>query len=210
MSENPDLKLAQRLMAGDARSFDVFFESYFPRLFRFSVARLDGDEDLAEETAQVVLCQALSKMRTYRGEAPLFSWLCTFCRHEISRQRKARQRAQGERTLAEDDPVVKAALESLPAESSGEPDVALYEYELRRLVKVALDYLPSLYADVLEAKYVHDLSVVEIADRLGKSPKATESILTRARSAFRDSFRVLCRQAHDDGDFDNVSSILGY
>lgn len=210
MTGNPDGKLVERLLAGDPRSFDAFFENYFPRLFRFALARLDGDADLAEETAQVVLCQALSKMSTWRGEAPLFSWLCTFCRHEISKQRKARARAQGERTLTEDDPVVKRALDSLLAESSGEPHVAVYEHEVRRLVKVALDYLPSLYADVLEAKYVSDLSVIEIAARLGKSPKATESILTRARGAFRDAFQVLFEQERGGAGFDSVSSILGY
>lgn len=209
MPDNPDLKLASRLLAGEARSFDAFFGSYYPRLYRFALARLDGDADLAEDTAQVVLCQALSKMSTFRGEAPLFSWLCTFCRHEISKQRKARSRAQGDRPLTEDDPEVRGALDALLAESSVEPDVAVYETEVRRLVKVALDYLPSLYADVLEAKYVSELSVNEIADRLGRSPKATESILSRARVAFRDSMHVLLQQ-EQGGRFDGVSSILGY
>jgi RNA polymerase sigma-70 factor (ECF subfamily) len=209
MAENPDRMLVKRLLAGDARSFDAFFSSYFPRLFRFALLRLEGDADLAEETAQAVLCQALSKLVTFRGEAPLFSWLCTFCRHEISKQRQARGRSLGDRPLTEDDPVVKEALDSLLAESSVEPDVAVYEYEVRRLVRVALDYLPSLYAEVLEAKYVRELSVNEIADRLGKSPKATESILSRARAAFRDSIRVLFRQELGK-DLDNFSSILGY
>ncbi|MFZ2508244.1 MAG: hypothetical protein WAW79_07215, partial [Steroidobacteraceae bacterium] len=149
MAENPDLKLVKRLIAGDARSFDAFFGSYFPRLYRFALARLDGDADLAEETAQVVLCQALSRFSTYRGEAPLFSWLCTFCRHEISKQRKARSRAQGDRPLTEDDPAIRTALDTLLSASSLEPDVAVYEQDVRRLVKVALDHLPSLYSDVL-------------------------------------------------------------
>jgi RNA polymerase sigma-70 factor (ECF subfamily) len=209
MAENPDLKLVRRLLAGDARSFDAFFGSYYPRLYRFALARLDGDADLAEDTAQVVLCQALSKFSTYRGEAPLFSWLCTFCRHEVSRQRKARGRVQGDRPLTEDDPAVRSALDALLAESSLEPDVAVYEQDVRRLVKVTLDCLPSLYSDVLEAKYVSELSVNEIAERLGKSPKATESILSRARVAFRDAMRVLLRQ-EQGGDFDGPSSVLGY
>jgi DNA-directed RNA polymerase specialized sigma24 family protein len=51
--------------------------------------------------------------------------------------------------------------------------------------------------------------VNEIAERLGKSPKATESILSRARVAFRDAMRVLLRQ-EQGGDFDGPSSVLGY
>ncbi len=196
MTIRADKKLAERVLNGDRSSFDAFFSSYYPRLYRFALVRLDGDVDLADETAQVVLCQAISKLDTYRGEAPLFSWLCTFCRYEISKQRKARQRAQGDTPLVEDDPSVRAALDSLLANASTDPDAAVYQHEIRRLVKVAMDHLPALYADTLEAKYVHDMTVKEIADVIGKSPKATESILTRARNAFKENFNSLFGEEH--------------
>lgn len=211
MQAAADKKLANRILDGDQKSFDAFFAGYYPRLFRFALARLDNDHSLADETAQVVLCQALSKLDTYRGEAPLFSWLCTFCRHELSKQRSARQRAQGDKPLVEDDPAVRAALDSLLGESANYPDVALYRSELSRLVKVALDSVPSLYADVLEAKYVQDRSVNEISALLGKSPKATESILTRARAAFRDCFRTLLDNEIQPGDRQRgLASMLEY
>ncbi|MDX1517901.1 MAG: RNA polymerase sigma factor [Woeseiaceae bacterium] len=211
VTRSADLKLAQRLQQGDRASFDVFFKTYYPRLYRFALARLDGDADLADETAQVVLCQALSKMATYRGEAALFTWLCTFCRYELSKQRKARARAQGDRPLVEDDPVVRSALDSLLSESARDPDVEVYKGELARLVTVTLDELPSLYADALESKYVHDCSVREIAERIGKSEKATESVLTRAREAFRDCFNTLVAEerAQPDG-MSGAAAMLEY
>lgn len=193
---NADLKLAERLLKGDRASFDVFFNTYYPRLYRFALSRLDSDADLADETAQVVLCQALSKLKTYRGEAALFTWLCTFCRYEISKQRRARARAQGDRPLVEDDPAIRTALDSLLSESARDPDVEVYKGELQRLVSVTLDQLPSLYADALESKYVHDRSVREIATLIGKSEKATESVLTRAREAFREAFNTLTAEEH--------------
>ena len=211
MTDSADKKLAQRLLDGDQRSFDVFFTSYYPRLYRFALARLDNDSDLADETAQVVLCQAISKMDTYRGEAPLFTWLCTFCRYEVSKQRKARSRAQGDQPLIEDDPAIRAALDSLLAASNTDPDVALYQTEIRRLISVTMDHLPSLYADTLEAKYVRDLSVNEIARMIGKSAKATESILTRARAAFRDNFITLIAERQAEiGAEQKLTSILEY
>ena len=205
-----DKKLARRILEGDQQSFDVFFNTYYPRLFRFALARLDNDRDLADETAQLVLCQALSRLDSYRGEAPLFSWLCTFCRFEVSKQRKARQRAQGDTELTEDDPAVMAALDSLLAASGSDPDISVYQAEVRRLVKVAMDYLPSLYADALEAKYVNELSVNEIAALIGKSPKATESILTRAREAFRESFKSLLNTEEANDGLQSISSLLEY
>jgi len=211
MQAAADKKLAKRILEGDQKSFDAFFAGYYPRLYRFALARLDNDRSLADDTAQVVLCQALSKLDTYRGEAPLFSWLCTFCRYELSKQRSARQRAQGDKPLVEDDPAVRAALDSLLGESANDPDAALYRSELSRLVKVALDSVPSLYADVLEAKYIQDRSVNEISELLGKSPKATESILTRARAAFRDCFRTLVDNELKPGDRQQgLASMLEY
>lgn len=198
-----------RLLEGDGQSFDAFFNNYYPRIYRFALMRLDHDHDLAEDTAQVVLCQAISKMSTYRGEAPLFSWLCTFCRHEVSRQRKAHGYSQVRTPLTEDDFAVRSALESLLSASNHDPSVAAYQAELGRLVKVALDHLPALYADSLECKYVHGYSVREIANRIGKSEKATESILTRARAKFRDCFESLIHdeKQHPWGS-NHLSSVL--
>ena len=164
------------------------------RIYRFALVRLSHDHDLAEETAQSVLCQAISRISTYRGEAPLFSWLCTFARFEILKQLKARGRAQGDTDLREENPAVRAALESLLSVAAHDPDVMAYQAELSRIVQVALDSLPSLYADALECKYVDGDSVRHIANRIGKSEKATESILTRARIAFKEAFESLVRE----------------
>jgi len=62
---------------------------------------------------------------------------------------------------------------------------------VRSVIRAALDYLPAPYGDILEWKYLHDLPIAEIAGRLGRSPKAVESLLTRAREAFRETFSLL-------------------
>jgi TonB-dependent Receptor Plug Domain/Sigma-70, region 4 len=59
----------------------------------------------------------------------------------------------------------------------------------------AVRHLPSHYADALEWKYIDEAPVQEIATRLGLGPKAAESLLTRARVAFRDAFRTLAAAA---------------
>jgi len=57
-------------------------------------------------------------------------------------------------------------------------------------VAATLDHLPATYGDVLEWKYLHGLSVGEIASRLGIGYKAAESRLSRARAAFREGFSI--------------------
>src|SRR5215470_18376315 len=74
--------LVRRMLAGRERAFEEFFDGYFPPLFRFALART-GSEDAAQEIVQATMTTAIRKIGTWRGEAALFTWLCTICRHEI-------------------------------------------------------------------------------------------------------------------------------
>jgi RNA polymerase sigma-70 factor (ECF subfamily) len=181
-----DGALVKRMLAGDERAFEEFFERYFPGLYRFALIRL-GDEDAAEEVAQASLSKAVQKLATFRGEATLFTWLRTFCRHEVGAhyERQGRLRAQLE-PLA-DIAETRAAVDLLGRDATG-PEEALRRKEVAQHVQLTLDGLPPHYGDALEWKYIQGLSVKEIAERLGMGAKAVESLLTRARDAFRDGF----------------------
>lgn len=54
-------------------------------------------------------------------------------------------------------------------------------------IVLALGRLPDHYAAALRARYLHDRPVAEVADLLGVGYKAAESLLARARNAFRAS-----------------------
>jgi RNA polymerase sigma-70 factor (ECF subfamily) len=183
----PDTTLVRRLLAGDETAFDEFFADYFPRVYRFAVARLDGDGAAAEDVAQATLSKGLDRLRTYRGEAALLTWLCSICRREIAASRARAGRA-AEVPLLEDAPATRAALEVLAASSNADPDSQLRRRELTRLVQATLDHLPGHYGDALEWRYAEGLSVEEIAAKLGIGYKAAESLLSRARRAFKESF----------------------
>jgi RNA polymerase sigma-70 factor (ECF subfamily) len=55
-------------------------------------------------------------------------------------------------------------------------------------VHETLDSLPGRYGDVLEWKYIEGASMKEISERLQSTPKAVESMLSRARLAFFEAF----------------------
>ena len=186
VTEHPDRFLVARMVRGDEVAFGEFFESHFPALFRFAMPRVAHDAQVAEDVVQAALCSAVRKLASYRGEAALLTWLCTFCRHEISAHFEKVSRVPPMVELLDDIPEVRAALESLrPAER---PEAALQRNETSRLVQIVLDRLPGHYGDALEWKYIDGLSVAEIAERLNVSMKAAESMLTRARTSFRDAF----------------------
>ena len=195
-----DRELVRRLLAGEEKAFEQFYSGNFDSLYRFALSRLDRDEDLAQEIVQGALVKAMEKLDTFRGEAALFTWLCTFCRYEISAhfRRLKREMPDSERIdedrfsrgLADDAPEIRAVLDALAAGRLG-PEDELRDKEVARLVHLTLDHLPPRYGEALEWKYFEGLPVVEIADRLELSPKAAESVLTRARGAFRQGFAAL-------------------
>lgn len=181
-----DRRLVTRLLAGDEEAFATFFDTNFPRLFRFALSRL-GSVEAAEDVVQATFAKAFPKLHTWRGEAALFTWLTTICRHELGAH-AVRSGQWVARLLPDDDPEIRARLETLATDPASAPDRLLEGAEMARLVQATLDFLPTHYGDALEWKYLQGCSVAEIAARLGSTPKAAESLLTRAREAFRDAF----------------------
>lgn len=185
-----DRTLARQVAGGDQEAFDAFFREYFPRLFRFTLLRVDNDSALAEEVVQRTMCIVVRKMATYRGEALLFTWLCQICRNELStvyREKGAKYRVD---IPIDDHPAVQAALETV-ATDDARPETARRGEEIAQFVRVTLEHLPARYATALEMKYVGGYSVAEIAGRLELSEKAAESVLSRARKAFKEHFKSL-------------------
>jgi len=184
--EPGDRALAERMIAGDEEAFEEFFEGHFPGLYRFALRRL-RDPELTRDVVQSAICKAIANLRSYRGEATLAAWLFTICRYEISAHFRRRKRRPSPVELVEEEPSVRAALDSLPASFPG-PEEALEDKEVAELVHATLDRLPPRYGQVLEWKYLDGVPVKEIAVRLQLGAKAAESLLTRARNAFRDGF----------------------
>jgi RNA polymerase sigma-70 factor (ECF subfamily) len=179
-------ELLARLRAGEPNAFDVFAVTYVPALYRFAAARMSGDLDRVSDVVQGALAKAIAALDGFRGEAALFTWLCACCRNEIAGHYRRRSRRP-----------VELALDELAAAGDAEPAVAadaedrLLRLESAERVHAALDLLPERYARALGWKYLEGVPVGEVARRLDTSEKAAESLLGRARAAFRDAYRHL-------------------
>ena len=186
----PDLALVRAMLGGDEAAFERFFNVAYPAVYRFALARLDFDRDMAAEIAQSTVCKAIQNLRNFRGEAALLTWVCTICRNELYAWEKRHGR-NVRVTLVEDDPEIRAALESLRVAEAEDLDERIDRQKVASLVQRVLDHLPPHYADALEWKYIDEIPVREIGHRLGLGAKAAESLLTRARRAFGEAFREM-------------------
>jgi len=190
-ARSEDRELVDRMIAGDEVAFETFSDDYIPALYRFALYRLNRDGELAREIVQMTVVKVIPKLPSFRGEASLMTWLCACCRREIAAYfRKSSSRPQEVEWVGEE------ATHEVPENGSQPeaPDTQILRREERELIHAALDQLPPSYGQALEWKYLEDLSVKEIAARMNIGAKAAESVLTRARSAFRLAYgRLLNR-----------------
>ena len=186
-----DKRFVKQLLRGDERAFDQFFNENFSRLYRFALTRMSDDPDAAREVAQITLSKAVRKLHTYKGEAALFTWLCTICRNETSDWLTRQGRYRDHIVLVEDFAEVRAAVESLQEPAWLGPEAQFRRRELLRLIQVSLDSLPPNYGNALEWKYIEGRSVAEIAERLEIGREAAQSLLARARRAFAEAYSSL-------------------
>lgn len=186
-----DRRLVKKLLAGDERAFDSFFDENFARLYRFALVRLSDDPDGAKEVAHITLTRAIRKLHTYRAESALFTWLCAICRNEVSDWLSRQGRYRQHIVLTEDYPDIRAAVDSYQAPFDESPEANYQRVEAVRLIQVALDRLPPKYGNVLEWKYVEGWSVREIATRLDIGQEAAQSLIARAKRAFADVYSTL-------------------
>jgi RNA polymerase sigma-70 factor, ECF subfamily len=192
-----DKALADRILAGDEAAFRRLFDELFPKLYRFAMLRLDGNRDDVCEVVQQTYCRAFEQLARYRGEASLFGWMCQICRNAIADLGRQRRRQITDVPGADRDTTIESFLEALAAPVEHEPETQVLRMDLIRLVQSTLDCLPQRYGDVLEWKYVDGLPVQEIAERLDVGLKAAESLLGRARGAFREAMALVAGSRED-------------
>lgn len=174
------------MLAGDEQAFEAFFNAYFARLYRFALPRLNGDVEATQEVVLSTLTKAMRKLSNFRGESGLFTWICQICRHEVVDRIRAERRSSHV-VLIDDLPELRAAIESIEAPAEYDLVRSHGRAEVGRLVRTVLDRLPANYGDALEWKYIEGQSVEVIGERLGIGATAAQSLLARARAAFREA-----------------------
>ena len=198
-----DERWRKRALAGEAGAISELARAAMTPLFRFCLYRVGHDEHLCEDVVQETLERAIGELEQYepqRAGSDVFPWLTGLARNEIRRAMSSRRATVSLEALwARMD----KGLLHLYARLEEEPfstDV-LQRAETRELVNAAMSQLPPQYGQALEAKYLHDRSVSQIAELWRMSEKAVESLLSRARTAFRTAFLALAKNLNPEMNY---------
>jgi RNA polymerase sigma-70 factor (ECF subfamily) len=138
------------------------------------ILRRCGDQALAEDLTSDVVLRAVRETKQARSVVTP-AWLTTVARNRLIDHWRSMARAERRLRLAFSSPD--------PDEwtDDGRPlEPEVVNQVMRRLA-------PDHQA-VLSLRYLDDLSVPEVAEAFGRSIHATESLLARARRAFRTSY----------------------
>jgi RNA polymerase sigma-70 factor (ECF subfamily) len=167
------------VLSGDMAAWRAWYAQQFDQLAGYARWRCGGLADLADDVIQETWLTAVRRLRTFDPEKGLFAaWLRGIAANAARNCLRARCRERKRsRPLTSSDDVP----------TPGHDPAAVEKAER---VALALSALPDQYEAVLRAKYLEQLSVEQIASRCNTSPKAVESLLTRARQAFRGAYET--------------------
>lgn len=165
-----------RAMIVDEAVFDVWYREAMPRVYAYLYSRCGGDVALAEDLTQQAFVEAVRNADRWDGTAELVTWIVAIARHKlVDHFRRLERDARRDTALRERSDVAAVPMTDVDLD-----------------IKRALDALPPEQRLALVLRAVDGLSVREVAAELGRSEDATESLIRRARAAFR--------QAYDGGD----------
>ena len=156
-----------------------------------STYRVGKDADLAADVLQSSFADALGRLAEFDPErGGMDTWLRLLARNHIRKAVKDKKRhIPLEAFWDRIDQQLGAIYSQIDAAEF--PDEVLERAETRQLVNVTFANLPEAYQDVLNAKYIEELTLESIARDRDTTIDAVKAQLRRARAAFRESFLTL-------------------
>jgi RNA polymerase sigma-70 factor (ECF subfamily) len=89
-----DRELVDEILGGSREHFELLYETYFPRVYRFALKRL-SDPAEAEDVAQEVFFTVFNALDTFRFNSPLLVWIFGITRNTVNRRfRRVRPRIE--------------------------------------------------------------------------------------------------------------------
>jgi RNA polymerase sigma-70 factor (ECF subfamily) len=172
--------LRDAVVRGDETAWRVLYDRHFEAIHAYVHFKTRNQSELADTLVQECWMIAVRSIRKFDAARASFrTWMRGIADNLLRNAVRKQQRKQA----VEGAPIPVADLEI----ESRDPE----SFDLRDAIKTAMAALPANYRSVLVAKYRDGLGVNEIAETSGRSPKAIESLLTRAREAFRREYRAL-------------------
>jgi RNA polymerase sigma-70 factor (ECF subfamily) len=166
-----DQDLVRRAQGGDMGAFEELVRRHQRGLFSYLYRMCRNTSD-AEEMAQAAMIKAWEKLAGFRGASSFKTWL-----YRIGTNLCLNLRTRRKPTEEMD--------ETLAAPDSERPEQAFQQKVREDAVRGALERLPADQRAALVLSVYQDMSYKEIAETMGKTVRAVDSLLFRAKTNVR-------------------------
>lgn len=176
MASDADPETVHRLKSRDKSAWNAVSTEYTGDLFGFVIRLVGFNRSVAEDIVQDVWLESLNRIRHYDPDRGEFrTWIFAIARRRVAACWRRRDSA--------------AECEALPDDILPDPQLLptelLDRLDRSAVVRAALLSMAPARRRALVAKYQDEKTVAEIAAAEGKSVKAIESLLSRAREELR-------------------------
>lgn len=186
-----DLRTDEGLMlayqAGDAAAFELLYQRYRSKLYRYLVHQC-GDARLAEELYQDIWLRVVKARADYAPLARFATWLFRIAHHRLIDH--YRQHAR-ERARQWDDGSEENSIEDFPAPAALTPPAQLERLQLKARLGVALAELPEPQREAFLMAEEGGMSLEEIASATGTGRETVKSRLRYAIGKLRHALKDL-------------------
>lgn len=169
-------RLVAEVLAKDRKATAEFVALCTDCVYPFVHRRLLPKTGLVEDLVQEILLAAWRDLPNYRGRGDLRAWVLGIARHKVEdhyRKRFREAELEEEEEIAQEIGLQPTFDEQLDSEAQ------------RQRIESVLTSLPEAYGLALLWRYRDDRSTREMAELTGKTEKAMERLLARARESFR-------------------------
>jgi RNA polymerase sigma-70 factor (ECF subfamily) len=177
-SSQQERALVAALLNRDRKATAEFVSLYSDCVYAFVRSRVAPRFDLVDDLVQDVFLAAWECIGQFQGSGPLRGWLLGIARHKVEDYYRARLRVP--------EPTPEVDLEILAGGMMPDFDGALDQEQIQSRTCRVMAALSEPYRLALVWRYWNKVSAREMAARLGKTEKAVERLLARARQQFRE------------------------
>jgi RNA polymerase sigma-70 factor (ECF subfamily) len=175
-------ELVRRLQQADRAAYADLCGLFGAALHRYAASRLRGDQDLAEEMVVEILADAVRNIRRFDPrKASLPAWLYGIARRHLQAEWRRQRR---KRSVPADAQVPMEALADMPDGAALEAAVGA-KVDAQRQVARLSHVLSDAEMELLMLSYVEEFTAREIGRIVGRSERAVETMLHRARQKAR-------------------------
>jgi RNA polymerase sigma-70 factor, ECF subfamily len=169
------VRLVDRAKTGDGAAFAELYDRYVDQVFGYVYRRV-GHRQTAEDLTGDVFLRAFRRLSTFEWQGvDLGAWIITIARNRVHDHYKS-AKTRLERAVDETP-------ESATPSGPDDPERVTVARDMARALGGALEALSSDHREVIELRFVHDLSVAETAKAMDRTVGATKALQYRALRA---------------------------